>query len=56
LYNYQKTGSEAAMRQLMMTVMALAVFRAMAATAQAEILHGGPVKTGKSVLQVFCRE
>jgi hypothetical protein len=34
------------MRQFMMTVTALAAFGAMAATAQAEILHGGPVKNG----------
>jgi hypothetical protein len=34
------------MRQFMMTVTALAAFGAMAATAQAEILHGGPLKNG----------
>jgi hypothetical protein len=34
------------MRQSMMTVMALAAFGAMVATAQAEILHGGPMKNG----------
>jgi hypothetical protein len=34
------------MRQLMMTVMALAAFGAMVATVQAEVLHGGPVKNG----------
>jgi hypothetical protein len=34
------------MRQFMMTVTALAAFGAMVATAQAEILHGGPLKNG----------
>jgi hypothetical protein len=37
---------EAAMHQLMISVTALVAFGAMAATAQAEILHGGPVKNG----------
>jgi hypothetical protein len=39
------------MRQFMMTVMALAAFGAMAATAQAEILHGGPLKNGNQCLK-----
>jgi hypothetical protein len=34
------------MRQFMMSLTALAAFGAMVATAQAEILHGGPVKNG----------
>jgi hypothetical protein len=34
------------MRNLMMTVTALAAFSALVATAQAEILHGGPAKNG----------
>jgi hypothetical protein len=34
------------MRQFMMTVTALAAFAATVATAQAEILHGGPIKNG----------
>jgi hypothetical protein len=34
------------MRQFMMSVTALAAFGAMAAAAQAEILHGGPMKNG----------
>jgi hypothetical protein len=34
------------MRQFMMTVTALAALGAMVATAQAEILHGGPMKNG----------
>jgi hypothetical protein len=34
------------MRQFMMTVMALVAFGAVAATAEAEILHGGPMKNG----------
>jgi hypothetical protein len=34
------------MRQLMMTVTAIVAFGAMVATAQAEILHGGPAKNG----------
>jgi hypothetical protein len=34
------------MRQLVMTVTALAAFGAMVATTQAEILHGGPTKNG----------
>jgi hypothetical protein len=34
------------MRQLIMTVMALAALGAMVATAHADILHGGPVKNG----------
>jgi hypothetical protein len=34
------------MRQFTMTVTALAAFGAMVATAQAEILHGGPMKNG----------
>jgi hypothetical protein len=34
------------MRQFMMTVTALAAFGTMVATAQAEVLHGGPVKNG----------
>jgi hypothetical protein len=34
------------MRQFMMTVTAVAAFGAMVAAAQAEILHGGPVKNG----------
>jgi hypothetical protein len=35
------------MRQFMMTVTALAAFGAMVATAQAEIVHGGPMQNGK---------
>ena len=34
------------MRQFMMTVTALTAFGAMVATAQAEILHGGPTQNG----------
>jgi hypothetical protein len=34
------------MRQFMMTVTALAAFTAMVATAQADILHGGPIRNG----------
>jgi hypothetical protein len=34
------------MRQFMMTMTAVAAFGAMVASAQAEILHGGPVKNG----------
>jgi hypothetical protein len=34
------------MRQFMMTMTALAAFGALMAAAQAEILHGGPVKNG----------
>jgi hypothetical protein len=34
------------MRQFMMTIMALTAFGAMIATAQADIIHGGPVKKG----------
>jgi hypothetical protein len=34
------------MRQLMMTVTALVAFGALGATAQTELLHGGPVKNG----------
>jgi hypothetical protein len=34
------------MRQFMMTMTALAAFGAMVAAAQAEVLHGGPVKNG----------
>jgi hypothetical protein len=34
------------MRQFVMTVTALAAFGAMVAAAQAEILHGGPLKNG----------
>jgi hypothetical protein len=34
------------MRQFMMTVMALTAFGAMMATAQADALHGGPIKNG----------
>ena len=34
------------MRQFTMTMTALAAFGAMVATAQAEILHGGPAKNG----------
>jgi hypothetical protein len=34
------------MRQFMMTVTALTAFGALAATAQAEILHGGPTQNG----------
>ena len=34
------------MRQFMMTVMALTAFGAMMATAQAEALHGAPMKNG----------
>jgi hypothetical protein len=41
-----ETDREAAIRHFMMTVTALAAFGAMVASAQAEILHGGPVKNG----------
>ncbi len=34
------------MRQFLMTVTAVAMLAAMVAAAQAEILHGGPVKNG----------
>jgi hypothetical protein len=34
------------MRQFIMTVMALTAFGAMMATAQADALHGGPIKNG----------
>jgi hypothetical protein len=34
------------MRQFMMTMTALAAFTAIVATAQAEILHGGPTQNG----------
>jgi hypothetical protein len=41
-----ETDRETAMRQFMMPVTALVAFAAMLATAQAEILHGGPIKNG----------
>jgi hypothetical protein len=34
------------MRQFMMTLMVLTAFGAMMATAQADALHGGPIKNG----------
>jgi hypothetical protein len=34
------------MRQFMMTVAALSAFGAMMATAQAEAIHGGPIRNG----------
>jgi hypothetical protein len=38
--------TERAMRQFIMTVMALTAFGAMMATAQADARHGGPTKNG----------
>jgi hypothetical protein len=42
----KRTDREAAMRQFMMSLTALATFGAKAATAQAEVLHGGPTQKG----------
>jgi hypothetical protein len=41
-----RVAAGATMRQFMITVTALAAFAATVATAQAEILHGGPIKNG----------
>ncbi len=41
-----ETSREGVMRQFTMTVTALAAFGALVATAQAEVLGGGPMKNG----------